>query len=582
MRVAARITSILSPGTLRSWPVFWVTLAWSAVIHFLDVITNSPGNYLLRIGVVAASHLVTFAGVWLIALLLLRLPELVGALAMIPASVAAGMLRGLVFANLLYTAGLDPEPLMSYRVFGGFASITLPMMITAVILKQIRDFQETRGRLLAETERLESTLDEARRQLEIDTTERSATIRDTILGSLGRWEGTSAGDAAGTIQQTIDEIVRPLSHRLDSDELAWSPTETAEHVARVNWREALTGIFEPRNLHPLAIALTATGFGVNFLFQHQSPLEAVYGLAVILSLNWICFTAVRRGLYRVAETQEKFVLIAYLSGVVLTGAIVGLAVSPIRANTEEPFALLLYSLIFVLAFALLYSSAASASEQAQEANKRLEEATHQAAWETARASEEIRQARQMMSKDLHGRVQSGFMASLLKLQKAIEQGHKDVTQLTTDTINELEEIVSSIGVLDDRTVQPLAATIEKVQDTWNGVASITLDTTNLTLDEIDRDPVVARTLADVIPELVFNAIRHGGATDVSMSMDIQHSGALEVSCTDNGSGPGESSQSGLGGKLLDNCALTWGRSRQSDTTVTTLTLPFSPSPVNQR
>jgi len=576
----SRVASYLSPQTLRSWPVFLVTLGWSAVIHFLDVMTNDPGNYLLRVGVIVVSHLIMFAGVWLLVGVLVKLPALYGALAMIPVAIAVGMFRGVIFAHLLFAAGLDPEPLISYRLFGGFASITLPMMITAVILQQVRDFQKTRGRLLAETARLESALDEARSQLETDTTARSADIRDTILGSLQRWQGTSAVEAAGTIQQTMDEIVRPLSHRLDSDELAWSPSDTAQQAAKVNWREALIGIFEPRNLHPPAIALTATAFGVNFLFQHQTPAEALYALAMILVLNWGCFVGLRRVLYLVSKRLDGAVPGVYLAGVLTTGAIVGLAMSPIRADTEDPFALLFYSLIFVSAFAGLYSIAASASEQAREANRRLAEATQEVAWETARVSEEIRQARQVMAKDLHGRVQAGFMSSLLKLQKAIEGGHADIHQLTTDTIDELEEIVSSIGVLDNSAPQSLHNTVDKVRDTWNGVATITLEATTMTLTDIERDPVVSRTLNDLVPELVFNAIRHGSATEVNLTMEVQSSGALAVTCTDNGTGPVESPQSGLGTKLLDNCALTWTRYRQSQTTVTELTLPFSPTPGN--
>jgi hypothetical protein len=209
MITASGITSILSPATLRSWPVFVVSLGWSAVIHFLDVTTDSSENPLLRVAVVVLSHLILFVGVWLVAGLLSRLSPVAGALAMIPAAGAFGMLRGFIFANLLFASGLDPEPLISYRVFGGFASITLPLIITAIIVKQVQDFQDTRSRLFAETARLESALAEARTTLDYETRERSATIRDTILGSLKRWDGASAIEAAATIQRTMDDIVRP-------------------------------------------------------------------------------------------------------------------------------------------------------------------------------------------------------------------------------------------------------------------------------------------------------------------------------------------------------------------------------------
>jgi signal transduction histidine kinase len=540
--------------------------------------TNSSGNYLLRLSVVVVSHLITFAGVWLAVWAIARLPALAGALMMVPVAVAAGILRGFVFANLLYLSGLDPVPLLSYRVIGGLPAITLPILISAVIVKKVWDFQATRGQLLAETARLEATLAEARSRLEDDAGRRLATIRETILDSLKRWEGQSASEAAGTIQYTIDDIVRPLSHRLDSEELVWSPTEKALDVARVKWREALTGIFEPRNLHPLAIAVTATGFGVNFLFQHHPPLAALYALTVIFVLDWTCFVGLRRVLSVVSLRRPRFVPLTYLVGAVIIATIIGLAISPLQATTDEPFVLLFYAWIFVFAFAGLFSIAASASEQAREANERLAEATQNVAWETARVSEEIRQARQAMAKDLHGRVQSGFMASLMKLQRAIDTDHADIALLTTTTINELEKIVASVGVPDNDALEPVSDIIRKVTETWNGVATVNVGTTGITLADIERDPVVSRTLADLIPELVFNSIRHGNATKVDVTFRRKNSEALIIRCRDDGEGPTEFSKVGLGTKLLDSCALTWGRNRLEHSTVTEVTLPFSPSP----
>jgi signal transduction histidine kinase len=571
------VTSLLDPMTLRSWPVFLVVLLWSGVIHFLDVMTNSPGNYTLRAGVVLLAHIPTFAGVWLAVGVIRRLPPYAASLAMIAVAIVFGMVRGVIFAYLLYWAGLDLVPLVAYRFFGGPSSVTLPMMMTAIIVKQVEDFQTTRSRLFAETARLESALAEARTTLDDDTRKRSATIRDTILGSLKRWEGTSAVEAAATIQQTMDDIVRPLSHRLDSDESQWSPQETTQQVAKVRWREALIGLFEPRNLHPAAIAITATGFGVNFLFQHETPLEAIYALSVILGLNWVCFAGLRRVLYRVSDTRQHLVPGVYIAGVFTIATIIGLAVSPIRADSEEPFVLLFYALIFIFAFAVLYSIAASASEQAREANRRLADATDQVAWEVARMSEEIRQRTQAIARDLHGRVQTGFMASLMKLHKVLESGHTDINQLTSDTIGELENIVSSIGSPDNEAQQPLDTIFEKVSDTWRGVATVHIDITGITVPEIERDALLSRTLTDLVPELVFNAIRHGSATEVTLTVHPTRFGALVVSCRDNGTGPEKSSRIGLGTKLLDSCSIRWRRFRHAQTTVTELTLPFFPT-----
>jgi two-component sensor histidine kinase len=86
------------------------------------------------------------------------------------------------------------------------------------------------------------------------------------------------------------------------------------------------------------------------------------------------------------------------------------------------------------------------------------------------------------------------------------------------------------------------------------------------------------TLRELLSELTFNAIKHGGANKVSFSISQTSDNTVELTCTDNGERTSDSGRVGLGTKLLDECALQWRRGplNESKGTRTEVLLPFAP------
>jgi two-component sensor histidine kinase len=86
------------------------------------------------------------------------------------------------------------------------------------------------------------------------------------------------------------------------------------------------------------------------------------------------------------------------------------------------------------------------------------------------------------------------------------------------------------------------------------------------------------TLRELLSELTFNAIKHGGANKVLFSVSLATDNTVELTCIDNGERPSDSGRVGLGTKLLDECALQWTREplNESKGTRTEVLLPFAP------
>jgi signal transduction histidine kinase len=137
-------------------------------------------------------------------------------------------------------------------------------------------------------------------------------------------------------------------------------------------------------------------------------------------------------------------------------------------------------------------------------------------------------------------------------------------------------LVESLHLTDPDDAPALVTIIDKVKKTWSSVADVHVHTTDPMTTLLESDPQLMRALSELIPELVFNSVKHGDATDVSCDLVQDKENTVTLTCVDNGTRPAESSRVGLGTKLLDEYATHWTRKNDGTHTLTTLVLPISP------
>lgn len=265
-------------------------------------------------------------------------------------------------------------------------------------------------------------------------------------------------------------------------------------------------------------------------------------------------------------------------GAVVAGIATGLTTLPVKLDTERPFSLVVQAPLFTLMFTVFFALAGSATKQAANATERLSETTAELAWEVARLSEEYRHARVSLARALHGKVQAGMMSSLMRLRQAIREDDKALDAVAEQARDELASLIDSLGHAVGDDAVSLATVIEDVQATWEGVATCSMAADDRAKAMVASDPIVMNALAELLPELAFNAIKHGQATVVTFALELDDERTLRMLCTDNGSRPPESGRVGLGTKLLDELALRWQRIAKHKGTVTEVFLPFSPMP----
>ncbi len=167
---------------------------------------------------------------------------------------------------------------------------------------------------------------------------------------------------------------------------------------------------------------------------------------------------------------------------------------------------------------------------------------------------------------LHAEVQSQLMACKLLLLKAAESDFTLMSpEVTQKVLTRLELLKQPYEKKPDRipTVR-----LQELKKTWKGLAKINFDLPP-ELSKVSRNGEI---IAQLIEELIVNAIRHGKAKNITVSAQVE-GGRCLISVLDDGRLK-STKKSGLGSTLFEVFAPDWKLSATSQGTLATLTAKY--------
>jgi signal transduction histidine kinase len=196
-------------------------------------------------------------------------------------------------------------------------------------------------------------------------------------------------------------------------------------------------------------------------------------------------------------------------------------------------------------------------------------------WNVSRIRENQRQNYRQLSRNLHDRVQAQLSSKYLELDKAVTNDN-----LPGDFLPAM--IASFHASIDDlaaskASVDPIDVVIDKVRENWGNIAKISLESDPAILKSIEEDALCSTSIIDVIPELVFNGIKHGKATKIDLLLELIDGERVRLSVIDNGSFEKVESAMGLGTTILNESCISWTRERSNARTITVSDFAFSPA-----
>jgi signal transduction histidine kinase len=193
-------------------------------------------------------------------------------------------------------------------------------------------------------------------------------------------------------------------------------------------------------------------------------------------------------------------------------------------------------------------------------------------WTVTRTRERFRQQESALAHALHGRLQASLAAAFLRLDRAVAQDADD-DSLLASLQDEVRDAVSELDVIYSEP-EKIEKLIALTQSNWLGTVHIDFSIEEQAKELLLEDSLCARSVNDLIPELVFNSVRHGKAGSIEVRIELADPRTLSLSVIDNGNANITSPHYGLGTALLDQASITWSRTRSDTHTSTTCLLPI--------
>jgi two-component sensor histidine kinase len=369
-------------------------------------------------------------------------------------------------------------------------------------------------------------LDPVREHLEqVEAASRAATAADETL-TREEWQRISL-----LLRDTARDAVRPLSHRL------WQRAEQRYDVPP--WWMLPVTIVRHQPFRPIAFALIdilgTLGANVN---QYGAPRGAAL---LILGLCWsIPVMLVANALMRRHPTRHASIFLIALA-LLQVVVVVRASLRDLWISGSGSIAWILLQMVAVVVVVLVTSGfgAWRNREAAQLANVRavMDEEGDAARERSAQIALLARETAQY----LHGSLQTRLIGCSLAMEQASETG--DVAALEG-------ALSEARAALDDgpTTVPAMHSLREEVArkvDLWHGFVEFDVAIDDRIGDSTERAAVVGR----VVEEAISNAIRHGHASRVAVSVSQGENGGVSIDILDNGRGPQGGSQ-GMGSAYL--------------------------------
>lgn len=555
--------------SLCSVPVVLIAILWAIVTNFGDAVHNGTQRPLQRLIVVTAAVLIQFGLTWLFAHLIpSRVDARLRAGLILVMFLLASLIRAFLIAFTLALFNEQNSIVLTPRLYGAIAQ-SLEISAFTVAYGLLLDAATKRQALKATEHRLSSLANETQSASQVESAKLIERVRAQLRRSLTFTESIAPIDLVHMLNQSIEDMVRPLSRALRIDASEHTVADTPANAARIDWRSSWTNTLAGDSIQ---IGITWALFTVTVLTPTVTLFGGSLGLAWSLFISSIMSIGLWLGM-RVTQRNSPFLRRwRTLFAMAFSSAVGGLTLWFVFPR-ELVLSYILITPIAVSISTLVPALTTSALRQSHEISERLETRNTQLAWTIARNTEKTRQRRSIIAAALHGTVQAALAASSLRLQIALRDG-TDIESAAAQARDNAQKAID-FNVLDSDTERPLAEKIHELRDSWADLIEVRA---SIPFSAIDADPICSRLIAELATEGVLNAVKHAQANWVSIECSMPHDRTVTLTISnpivaESTTGPG-----GGGTKLLEGAAIRWDRSIDEQLLTLSAALPWEEHP----
>jgi two-component sensor histidine kinase len=147
---------------------------------------------------------------------------------------------------------------------------------------------------------------------------------------------------------------------------------------------------------------------------------------------------------------------------------------------------------------------------------------------------------------LHGVVQPAVTSASMRVSRAERLDSATKTQVLQD----LQRAIDALSQ-EQNVAQVLSTSISEIQSVWQGIAEISAEVSPEVEKLAFKNEMISTLLNEILKEVVSNAVRHGSAETVSVSLYMLDEASLAVFITNDGLKPTKEKIESVGSKMLD-------------------------------
>ena len=563
--VTARLQSalnIIGSRTVTSVPVLVLVVGCSGLLSVVALPTTTWERPLARIIIVLSTQAVLVCCLLVGRVTVLRnvdrRPAPWRTLIVFYLSAAA---MGVVLALTLEWSGLAEPGSMTRGVPGG--STTILLVLATLTVHAVAQHREQRNRLSDERYRLQRTRTQIPALLESNATKALDEVTASVDAQLTGMSTMTAVEALAAMRFTGQDIVRPLSHELESRQLVIDPAPREPLGLGLDWSRLLQDATSGRPIPIWSLAVLLAAVSVGFTTRTYGLLIGLAVVSVMAGVALIGGYVANRVLEPISAQHTWLRTLALSVTYVLLGLMIAAILVLLGLGTDFP-AQAARSVSAVLITGLGISLVRGARIQFERTESELASVTRELDWEIARANQLQRLQQKRLARALHGPVQATVNAAAIKMDAAILAGTWTPEQASTAQ----SDVVRALALLrnhDARDIVDLVNVFSRVQATWAGVSDIEVHAPDDVLAVVTQDPTCAHVLADIVTEACANAAWHARAPHVKVTIDQPSSHRLVrvIVEDDGGTQPAQDAREGMGTRILDEVTVEWTRSTKA-------------------
>jgi len=549
-----------------STPVIVVFLVWTvAVVLYLEVVVADEPAVPWLVASAAASLIVAAALVVLRILVPRRWPDGPGPVLALVTYIAAGALRGVLLVTVSDLLDLTTPVNAAARIVQSALWAAGLMAVTSIIVTRSRTHRQVMTHLAERqdellhlqsglTERIEQTHRELGERVRDELAPTLANLRSR-LDALPTSTQEDVADAVAGFRAAISDVVRPLSRTLVEAAPTLVPTDPARPATlRKLWstRISLATAIQPGASAVLLLALLALTAAALAPEDYRDATSFVR-VVLLAGALWLTLHAWKGLARRLRWHPTLAATTVLMPAIIVVSAVAdGLAVRALTSGlgapaTTAPAVAVVPSIIVPL----LVSTAVILQELANAAEQQRSETVGQLETLTAVLRRELWRERRRLALTVHGPIQSALVAAAVTLSRP---------GFTPDQVPALAATLDQAMAHIDRStgpIPPLVASARDLATLWVDRARVTFSMDDDAIVIIDSNEALRAAVVETMREGVSNAIRHGAADTIDVTVRWSATGTLDVVIDDDGDGPPSSSEPGLGSMMLDEISLQW-------------------------